>query len=323
MECSKDSKMTTDTITIIGIAITVGSSLSLLALLLLNRGNSQMDGRLERMMSDSSGESPQQAALRKRVSIREQIKSSVPKLAAHLLPGSDAKRSMLQARLSHAGLYSPFALSMFVTVKMLLMIVFPMAGLLAVSIGVLNSKFGIMAGVAIGLAGFILPSLWLDRRKARRQRLLRKALPDFLDLVVACLESGLSIDGALRRVTDELETVHPQFAFEMRLVEQEIKLGRSSNEAFLRSAERTDLEELRSLGMVLKQARELGSPVTDVLRIHSDTLRTQREHRAEEMAQKAAVKILIPTLLFIFPAMFVVLIGPAVMQIKETLLDGK
>ena len=305
------------------VVVTVVSSLALLAILLTDHGNARTESRLEKLTSEQTGESTDQVTLNMRNLMRKRARDLIPRMAVHLLPGNDVKRSKLQVRLAHAGLYSPFSLSMFVTVKVLMMVVFPTIGLVAVSQGVLDTASGVPTGMAIGLAGFILPGVWLDKRKVRRQRLLRRALPDYLDLVVACLESGLSIDGTLRRVNEELETVHPCFSIEMRLVEQEMKLGRPVNEAFQRSAERTDLEELRSLGGVLKQARELGSSVSDVLRIHSDVLRTQREHRAEELAQKASVKILIPTLLFIFPAMFVVLIGPAVMQIKDTLLDSR
>ncbi len=313
--------MNLDSLTVIAVVVTVVSSIGLLMVQVLNRDDDRADSRLERMTSDIIHDGPQVFLQRKTLSPCDRIKRNLPRIASYLLPASDAKRTRLKDRLSHAGFYSPFALSAFVTIKMLMMVALPVVGLVSASIGQPKTKVGLFAGVSVGLAGFVLPGLWLDRRKTKRQRILRRALPDYLDLIIACLGSGLSIDGAIHKVAEELENVHPEFNLEMRLIEQEMKLGRTRNEAFLRCAERTDLDELRSLGLVFKQASEVGSSVTELLRVHSDALRTQREHRAEELAQKASVKILIPTLLFIFPAMFVVLIGPAVMQIKNLLLD--
>lgn len=313
--------MTSDTITIIATSVTVVSIAGILIAQLLNRGSARADSRLERMTSDIFNESPQAFERKSSVPLRDRVIRALPQMASYLLPDSKDKRSKLQARLAHSGFYSQYALSAFVTIKVLMMVVFPIAGLLSASIGLLNSQAGLITAIGIGLTGFVLPGLWLDHKKIQRQKRLRQAIPDYLDLIVACLGSGLSIDSAIHKVTEELEAVHPLFNLEMRLIEQEMKLGRSRNEAFLRCAERTDMDELRSLGLVLKQASEIGSSVSEQLQIHSDTLRTLREHRAEELAQKASVKILIPTLLFIFPAIFVVLIGPAVMQIKYLLLD--
>lgn len=313
--------MNLDSLTIIAVVVTVVSSIGLMIMQLLNHDDDRADDRLERMTLDIVNDGPRVFPQKKQVSASNRIKNTLPRIASCLLPASDAKRTRLKDRLSHAGFYSPFALSAFVTIKMLMMVVLPVVGLVSASVGQPKTKVGLLAGVGVGLAGFILPGLWLDRRKTKRQRILRRALPDYLDLIIACLGSGLSIDGAIHKVAEELENVHPDFNLEMRLMEQEMKLGRSRNEAFLRCAERTDLDELRSLGLVFKQASEVGSSVAELLRVHSDASRTQREHRAEELAQKASVKILIPTLLFIFPAMFVVLIGPAVMQIKHLLLD--
>jgi tight adherence protein C len=169
------------------------------------------------------------------------------------------------------------------------------------------------------MAGFgsILPSLWLDRAIARRQILLRKSLPDFLDLMIVCLEGGLSLQETIRRVSDELRLVHPVLAVELNIVQRDIELGATVDQALKRFAARADYEGVRTLSSFIREAQRFGTNITEALRNHADMLRSQREQIAEEKAQKAAVKILIPTLLLIFPAIFVVAVGPAVIQIQE------
>jgi tight adherence protein C len=145
-----------------------------------------------------------------------------------------------------------------------------------------------------------------------------KSLPDFLDLMVTCVQAGLSLNGALQRVTEELAVAHPVLAGEMGIVERQIELGAAPDLALRNFAERSDLAAIATLSTLVEQARRFGTSVSDALRTHAETIREQREQRAEEMAQKAAVKILFPTLLLIFPAIFVVLVGPAAVQITRT-----
>jgi len=170
----------------------------------------------------------------------------------------------------------------------------------------------VMAGV-----GSILPSLWLDRAIVRQQILLRKSLPDFLDLMIVCLEGGLSLQETILRVSDELRLAHPVLAVELGIVQRDIELGATVDQALKRFAARTDYEGVRTLSAFIREAQRFGTNITEALRSHADMLRSQREQAAEEKAQKAAVKILIPTLLLIFPAIFVVAVGPAVIQIQE------
>jgi tight adherence protein C len=155
--------------------------------------------------------------------------------------------------------------------------------------------------------------------KANRQSIFRRALPDALDVLVICLEGGLSLPGSIRRVSHELRTTHPLLASELNIVQREIQLGRSAGESLHQMGLRTDLEEVRTLASVITQAERFGASLVKSLRVHADTLRQTRQQRAEEMAQKAAIKILFPTLLFIFPAIFVVILGPAAFQIMEAM----
>ena len=159
------------------------------------------------------------------------------------------------------------------------------------------------------------------RRLRRLARLLvhGTALPDALDVLVICLEGGLSLPGALKRVSSELRTAHPTLANELNLVQREIQLGRSPGEALQQMGIRTDLEEIRSLASVVSQAERFGASLVKSLRVHAETLRLKRQQYAEEMAQKAIIKVLFPTLLFIFPGIFIVILGPAAIQIYEML----
>src|SRR5262249_12604771 len=151
------------------------------------------------------------------------------------------------------------------------------------------------------------------------QIMFRRALPDALDVLVICLEGGLSLTGAFKRVASELRTAHPGLATEMLIVEHEIQLGRPIGEAMRQFGERADLEEVRSLASVISQSERFGASLTKALRVHAESLREKRLQRAEEMAQKAATKIIFPTLLFIFPGVFIVILGPAAIQIVRAL----
>ena len=190
-----------------------------------------------------------------------------------------------------------------------------LVGLFLGALGIVNPNRGLFYGSIAGGIGIILPNLWLARRKARRQSTLMKSLPDFLDLLVTCVQAGLSLNGALQRVTAELAVAHPVLAGEMGIAERQIELGAAPDLALRNFAERSDLAALATLSTLIEQARRFGTSICDALRTHAETIRDQREQRAEELAQKAAVKILFPTLLCIFPAIFVVLVGPAAVQI--------
>jgi tight adherence protein C len=147
--------------------------------------------------------------------------------------------------------------------------------------------------------------------------MIRRGLPDALDMVVICLRGGLSLQGAFQRVAAELSMVHPELGAEFNINLREVQLGRSTGEAMRHFAERCDLEEIRGLASVLLQAERLGASTINALRIHADTLRLKRLQRAEEMAGKAATKMVFPTILCIFPAILLVVIGPAAFQIAD------
>ena len=164
----------------------------------------------------------------------------------------------------------------------------------------------------------ILPSFWLDHRIAARHLQLRRSLPDFLDLMIICFDGGLSLQGAIQRVSDELKVAHPILAGEMQTVQRDVEIGATVEGALRNLAERTGLDNLRTLSTFVRESLKFGTEISDTLRQHADMLRNQREQAAEAQAQRAAVHILLPTLLLILPAVFVVVAGPAAIQINET-----
>ena len=239
----------------------------------------------------------------------------LPHVGTPLLPTNEAHRSRLRQRLLEAGIYDRSALALMMSVKMVLMAApLALSAALALS-GVFSPSRAAIAGLlGLGL-GTIAPGLWLDYCKRSRQSSLRRALPDALDMLVLCVEGGVSLSGAMQRVTAEISTAHTLLGAELDLAQREMMLGVSVGEGLQKMAVRTDLEELRNLASVIVQSERFGTSVVKALRIHADTLRLQRQQRAEELAQKAAVKILFPTLLCIFPAAFIVILGPAAFQL--------
>jgi tight adherence protein C len=286
------------------------SSLVLLLYLLVSGRSSRLEVRLDELAGKSAGPPEPQV-------MAQLAQSTLPTLGAPLVPRDEEERNRLQGRLIHAGFYGRQTMVLFSGVKMLL-ILSALLGLGAEIVGLVPvSMWGLMgSAVAVGLAVFG-PSLWLDRRKAERQTSFRRALPDALDVLVICLEGGLSLAGAIRRVAGELRTAHPLLAGELDIIQREMQLGLAPGEALRHFANRADLEEVRGLASVITQAERLGASLIKALRVHSDALRTKRVLYAEEMAQKAAVKILFPTFFCIFPGIYVVILGPAVFQIAE------
>ena len=218
-------------------------------------------------------------------------------------------------RLVQAGLYRRNSVAFYLTTKFVLALVPLGIGVLTGIMGWVTLLQGCAIGAVLGLLGALLPTFWLDAKKRARQTHMRKALPDALDVIVTCVEAGMSLSAAIARVGRELQTAHPMLATEMTIVEREIQLGLSTGEAIKRFGQRFDLAELRSLASVILQAEKFGSSITRALRVHAEEMRRKRFQAAEERAQKASVKLLIPTILFIFPALYVVLLGPAVFDI--------
>ncbi|WP_425613996.1 type II secretion system F family protein [Anatilimnocola sp. NA78] len=278
------------------------------------------DGRVRNRLGELRDQERERAdQLSKSRGMLKLLVPMLPHVTEVLLPNDEQTRTRLQAKLSRAGIYSNTALSTYFTIKLILMAGPLLVAVVLGGLSIIPLWSALLIGGCLGLCGIIAPGLWLARRQQRRHAILRKSLPDFLDLIMACLEGGLSMQAALRQVSDELRTAHPVLAGELLLVSREMELGRTLEQALNHLAERTALDELRTLCTFVAQATKFGTTMADAVAQLAIVLRSQREHRAEEMAQQAAVKILFPTLLFIFPTVFVVLAGPAAIQIRESL----
>ena len=168
--------------------------------------------------------------------------------------------------------------------------------------------------------GAVIPDLWLRRAIIRRQEAIQFALPDAMDLAVIAVEAGLGLDQALMRVGDEIITAHPALADELRLRNLEVNMGRSRSDALRNLAERTGVEDLKALIAILIQTDKFGTSVGQALRTFSESLRVKRRQRAEEQAAKLAIKMVVPMVLFIFPGVFIVIVGPAFIAIIRDLL---
>jgi tight adherence protein C len=251
-------------------------------------------------------------------SMAQLAQTTLPKIGLPLLPKDEAELSRLQRRLMHAGFYSRQALLLFLGVKMLVIMCPIIAGVLVGLAQLWPLDQAVLIGVGVGGLGMFLPGFWLGRRKAARQTTLRRALPDALDVLVICLDGGLSLPAALRRMSTELRSAHPNLAMELAIAQREIQLGRTAGEALRQLGDRTDMEEMRTLASVIMQSERFGAGLVRALRVHSEGIRNKRMQRAEELAQKAATKMLFPTLLFIFPGVFIVVLAPAVIKIFTT-----
>jgi tight adherence protein C len=180
----------------------------------------------------------------------------------------------------------------------------------------------IMAGLAvlIALAGFYLPDLWLTIKSNIRREKLLEGIPDALDLLVVCVEAGMGLDGAIHRVAEETKLTNPVLSDEFKLMNLELRAGKSRQDALRNLALRTNIDAMNSLVTLLIQTDKFGTSVAKALRVFSDSFRTQRAQKAEEVAAKMPVKLVFPLILFIFPSLFVIILGPAAIRIYENII---
>lgn len=295
------------------LSVTVVSGLSLVSVF-------GRDREVVQRISDLTG--PRDSAARSRFyrsrrTAQNRVSTSLARFGSRLLPGSSSAREQLIERFLHAGIYSPAGPSLFTGIRLVVGLGLPLTATLAGMVGLFDLTIAIGGGALCGLLGIAGSSVWLHRRIVERQRRLRRSLPDFLDLMGTCLQAGQSFESALARVTEELQSAHPALAFELQIVQREMALGTTPARALRNFAERSGLDVARQMATLVDQSQRLGASLTDALRVHSETLRTQRSQQAETLAQKASVKVLIPTLLFIFPPVLVILVGPAAIDLHE------
>lgn len=268
----------------------------------------------DEVLNDNKVESPWEQTI---------IKLSKP-LAKLALPGENWEKSALRIRFMHAGYRVNSVPIVYFAIKTMLSLAFPGILLLYSGIGRLGLDPGITVLILLVLAaiGYYLPNLVLARMIELRQRELFENFPDAIDLMTVCVEAGLGLDAAMAKVGEEMRLSSKALADEFHLVGLELRAGRSREQALRNLALRTGVEEIEALVAMLVQSDRFGTSTAASLRVHSDTLRTKRSQRAEEAAAKIALKMLFPLIFFIFPALFVVLLGPAIISIYSVLLPG-
>jgi tight adherence protein C len=249
------------------------------------------------------------------------VRKATPVLSKLVMPQSDQEQNNLRTKLANAGYRQPQAQTVLLASKTVLAVIALLVGIAA---GVsLHQPVQMIFGIAAFAAGvgFMLPNGWLSVAASSRRQKLRYGLPDTLDLMVVSVESGLALDAAVKRVGEEMATVHPELSEEMRIATMETQMGIPRAEALENMARRCGVDEMRSLVSVVLQAEKFGTSIAKALRNQADAIRTKRRQAAEERAQKTAVKLMIPLVLFIFPAMGVVLGGPAVLKMIQALKE--
>ena len=218
--------------------------------------------------------------------------------------------------LSRAGIYAPAALRALNGAKLIFFIVGLVGGY---AIGMATDKLMMLLSLG-GLIGYLGPRIWLNLRIKSNQQSLTHGLPDALDLMVVCVEAGLTVDAAMQRVGQELGLAHPSIAREFGIAHMETRVGLTRTDALKNIGVRTGCAPLQSLAAMLVQADRFGTSIAQALRIFSETLRINRQTAAEEQASKASVKISFPLVLFIFPSTFIVLCGPVIIELMNSSL---
>jgi tight adherence protein C len=267
--------------------------------------------RLAELKNPRLRRSQQAEAILKKSDSMTKVLEKTTALAKPLQPKSEAEQGKLKTKLSNAGFRSEGATAMFLGLKFAGL----MAGLFLGGGAVLSFKGFNQSSLiwTVGLAGllFYLPDVAVGLIGKSRKQSVFLALPDVLDLLVVCVEAGLGLDQAMRKVADEMKRTYRVLADEFALTNFQLQMGRTRAEALHDLGVRTGVSDLRALAAVLIQADKFGSSIANALRVQSESMRTRRRQLAEEKAAKTAVKLLFPLILFIFPGIFVILVGPA------------
>jgi len=290
---------------------------------MISKRNSHMHERLARLSRPASLADLDIDAAKKTERFQGFVETAKA-LSGPLMPQTELEQNQLKVRLANAGFRSDSAVSIYLGLRFASLMLFFIS-----AIAIFVPKYGLSRDVLVPLLtrvvgmtgmGFYLPNtiLWYLRRK--RQEAIFLTLPDALDLLVVCVESGLGLDAAMRKVCDEMKEHAKVIAEEFSLANFQLQMGRPRREVLHDLGVRTGVDDVRSLAAILIQADRFGSSIAQALRVQSDSMRTRRKQLAEEKAAKTAVQLIFPLVLFIFPGIFVVLVGPAAISIMQTML---
>ena len=297
-------------------AVTIGTFLATVAVCVslyyaFSSGETGIVRRLSQLAETPEADRKEAFAEKQKERVQEALAS-----VGKLVPGGTASRAELM--IIRAGYRNPNVIQIIRGLKVIL----PIALVSGVYFSgfYLTNPFLILGGALI--IGAVIPEIWLLSRISARQHRLRRGLPDALDLLVICVEAGLGLDQAMVRVSQELKVVHRELSDELQMVNLEMRVGKSRIEALRELARRTGLDDIKSLVAMLTQTERFGTSISQSLRVHSDDLRTRRRQRAEELSAKTSVKMVPPLVLFIFPALLIVIIGPAALIIIRQFVHG-
>ncbi len=236
----------------------------------------------------------------------------------------EVSRSHTQRRLLQAGFAGPGVVRNYFAIRFCLTVCLPLAFLLLAPLfgASLSNQNVLLVPLALCLVGLYLPSFWLSRRIASRQRAIREGFPDALDMMVVCVEAGLGLDAAFNRVGSELVRSHPALATQFALVSLELRAGKSRADALRNLGERVGLDDVTGFVTLLIQSDELGTSISQALTVHADEMRNKRMMRAEELAHKLPVKLTIPLIVFILPCMVTVILLPGIIGVMRVILPA-
>jgi tight adherence protein C len=275
--------------------------------------------RLEEVRKLGGAKAPgvERAERRKRGEQRERVRALLEAVGTAI---ESRQRTSTATRefLTHAGFRRQGAVGMYLGIRALLPALLGALSFAVVAIVAGQPRMGILGAAFGAIVGWVIPVFYVGNRKKKRQKDLQRALPDALDLMVVCVEAGLGLNQALLRVSEEIRHVSVLMSDELEMVNLEIRAGASREEALRNLGDRTGVEDIRSLTTILIQTDRFGTSIATALRVQSDTLRDKRRQRAEEAAAKTTIKMVLPLVFCIFPALFVVILGPGAIQIYKT-----
>ena len=295
-------------LTFVGVAVLTG----LIASLVLSRQSPERRRLREMVAATTAGGGGLGAA---QLTLTDRP-DAMAKRVSTFVPKSPKEMGRLAKRMTRAGFRNPRAPIYFAAAEIIVPIT--LALLTVASLGVIRG--GIFALLAAGV-GYALPGFWLALKTSQRQKEIQNGLPDALDLLIVCVEAGAGLDAAIVKASEELALSYPALAEELRLITTETRAGKPRLEAFRNFAARTGVEDVRSLVAMLVQTDKFGTSIAQALRTHAATSRTKRRQRAEERAAKLGVKLVFPLVFCLFPALYVVVLGPAVIKIMEHLIN--
>ena len=301
---------------VLATALATGLAVAAIATLLTARP-AAVDRRIREVQRLTPDEYTLTAQLR-RDARRKTIEGVLELVGNRLAEHSGSARVVAQL-VTHAGYRSPRTVGVVWGLRVMLTVVMGFLGFLSAPVFGATPPVMIMAALYFAAAGYVAPVFYLRSKARARQKEITLALPDAIDLLIVCVEAGLGINQALLRVAQEIHHVSRVLAQELHFTNLEIRAGRPRNEALRELTERTGVEDVRGLVGTLVQAERFGTPIGPALRVHAETLRDKRKQRAREAAAKTTIKLVFPLVFCIFPALFVVLLGPGLIQIVEAL----